>query len=173
MVGISGSQGSYLLRGAPFLLGTGGGVRMPANSASGMSVTTDIAGATGDVNKAANQSLGVAAGRAADEVGALSSLARSLGNNPSGLGVVSLGYDRNGALVAAGKLDAAGDLSIYGSGSSNGAYSEVGVSIAGQNGSDDWSSQAANGLALASYNINSVLEKIGQKQGGSGVDVSA
>lgn len=134
MVGISGSQGSYLFRGAPILLGTNGGVRFPSNSGVGMSVTTDTVGATGDVNKAASQSLRMAAGRAADEVGALSSLAKSLGDNPSGLGVVSLGYDRNGALVAAGKLDAGGNLSIYGSGTSKGAYSEVGVSMVGQSG---------------------------------------
>lgn len=114
--------------------------------------------------------MAAAAGLALDDVNTLSSIAKSLGSNPNHLGVITLSLDRSGAVVSGGELDANADFSGY----SDGSSTKIRMFVPGtESVSDDWSTQAASGLALAAYKLNSVLDQSDGQTQGANVNASA
>lgn len=173
MTSIGGAQG-YLSSGVPVLPGNIWGGRKPSHAGGGLTVQTDASGATGNTTKAANQSVASAAGLASNTVDTLSSMAKSLGSNPNHLGVISFTLNRGGVVTAGGELDANGDLNVRSQGSSDGAQTNIALFVPGsQSGSNDWSTQVANGLAQATYKLNSVLNQVGAPSLGATVQTSA
>jgi hypothetical protein len=164
--GIGSAQGFYLFGSSSRLPGNIWGGQKPSDASAAFSIDTDTSGVTGDVSKSANQSIASAAGLACDEVDTLSSMAESLGTNPHHLSVITFNLNRNGAVVSGAELDSQGDLNLYSSGFSDGASTNIRISIPGaQDSGDDWSTKVASGLAQAAYELNTVLDGIAGVRG--------
>jgi hypothetical protein len=166
LTGLGGLQSSNLFRSAypaPF------GTAAKQNGALGgmsFSVQTDTSDVTGNAGQAANQSVAAAAGSALDDVNELAKFAQAIGGNSDQKPVGVFTIDRSGKILSEASLDGDGDLSVYGSGSSGGATSEIEMYVPAANGgSDDWSAAASNGLAQAAYTLNSLIAQVSSTHG--------
>ena len=83
------------------------------------------------------------------------------------LGVATI--DRSGNVIADASLDADGNLSVFGSGSSGGTSSEIGMSLSAQGGGS-WYANASSELAQATYELNALIT---QSTAAAGVDRAA
>jgi hypothetical protein len=84
------------------------------------------------------------------------------------LGVATI--DRYGNVIAGASLDANGNLSVFGSGSSGGASSKIGMSLSSPTDGGTWYANASAELAQASYELNSLIN---QSTAAAGVDRAA
>ena len=130
-----------------------------AQPASGGSSFADILiASTGGATdaRASNRATAAAAGAAAEDVGMLAKLAGAFRNGaPDGtLGVATI--DRYGNVIADASLDTDGNLSVFGSGSSGGASSKIGMSLSAQGGGS-WYANASSELAQATYELNALI----------------
>jgi hypothetical protein len=137
-------------------------------SFSDILVSTTGAGGAPD-GRANDQATAAAAGAAENDVDILSKLSGAFRNSaPDGtLGVATI--DRYGNVVAGASLDANGSLSVFGSGSSGGASSGIGMSLSAQ-GSGSWYANASSELAQATYELNVLIT---QSTAAAGVDRAA
>jgi hypothetical protein len=124
-------------------------------SFSDILVSTTGAGGAPD-GRASEQATAAAAGAAENDVDILSKLSGAFRNGaPDGtLGVATI--DRYGNVIAGASLDADGNLSVFGSGSSGGASSEIGMSLSAQGGGS-WYANASSELAQATYELNALI----------------
>jgi hypothetical protein len=108
--------------------------------------------------------------RAENDVDILSKLSGAFRNGaPDGtLGVATI--DRYGNVIAGASLDANGNLSVFGSGSSGGASSKIGMSLSSPTDGGTWYANASAELAQASYELNSLIN---QSTAAAGVDRAA
>jgi hypothetical protein len=156
------------------LLGASATTNKPAQAVSSgpsfsdILVSTTGAGGAPD-GRASEQATAVAAGAAENDVDILAKLSGAFRNGaPDGtLGVATI--DRYGNVIAGASLDVNGNLSVFGSGSSGGASSEIGMSLSAQRGGS-WYANASSELAQASYELNSL---IGQSTAAAGIDRAA
>jgi hypothetical protein len=134
-------------------------------SFSDILVSTTGAGGAPD-GRASEQATAAAA---ENDVDILSKLSGAFRNSaPDGtLGVATI--DRYGNVVAGASLDADGSLSVFGSGSSGGASSEIGMSLSAQGGGS-WYANASSELAQATYELNALIT---QSTAAAGVDRAA
>ena len=140
------------------LAGSSSTTSKSAQPASGGSSFADILiASTGGATdaRASNRATAAAAGAAAEDVGMLAKLAGAFRNGaPDGtLGVATI--DRYGNVIADASLDTDGNLSVFGSGSSGGASSKIGMSLSAQGGS--WYANASSELAQATYELNALI----------------
>jgi hypothetical protein len=137
-------------------------------SFSDILVSTTGAGGAPD-GRASEQATAAAASAAENDVDILSKLSGAFRNGaPDGtLGVATI--DRYGNVVAGASLDADGNLSVFGSGSSGGASSEIGMSLSAQGGGS-WYANASSELAQATYELNALIT---QSTAAAGVDRAA
>jgi hypothetical protein len=137
-------------------------------SFSDILVSTTGAGGAPD-GRASEQATAAAAGAAENDVDILSKLSGAFRNGaPDGtLGVATI--DRYGNVIAGASLDADGNLSVFGSGSSGGASSEIGMSLSAQGGGS-WYANASSELAQATYELNALIT---QSTAAAGVDRAA
>ena len=137
-------------------------------SFSDILVSTTGAGGAPD-GRASEQATAAAAGAAENDVDILSKLSGAFRNGaPDGtLGVATI--DRHGNVIAGASLDADGNLSVFGSGSSGGASSEIGMSLSAQGGGS-WYANASSELAQATYELNALIT---QSTAAAGVDRAA
>jgi hypothetical protein len=144
-----------------------------AQPASGSQSFGDIlistTGGATDV-RATDKATAAAAGEAAQDVGMLAKLSGAFRNGaPDGtLGVATI--DRSGNVIADASLDANGNLSVFGSGSSGSASSEIGMSLSSPGDGGTWYANASSELAQASYELNAL---IAQSTATAGVDRAA
>src|SRR6201999_4420580 len=106
--------------------------------------------------RASVQATAAAASAAKNDVDMLAKLSGAFRNGaPDGtLGVATI--DRYGKVIAGASLDANGNLSVFGSGSSGGAWSEIGMSLSAQGGGS-WYANASSELAQATYELNALI----------------
>jgi hypothetical protein len=137
-------------------------------SFSDILVSTTGAGGAPD-GRASEQATAAAASAAENDVDILSKLSGAFRNGaPDGtLGVATI--DRYGNVIAGASLDADGNLSVFGSGSSGGASSEIGMSLSAQGGGS-WYANASSELAQATYELNALIT---QSTAAAGVDRAA
>jgi hypothetical protein len=137
-------------------------------SFSDILVSTTGAGGAPD-GRASEQATAAAASAAENDVDILSKLSGAFRNDaPDGtLGVATI--DRYGNVIAGASLDADGNLSVFGSGSSGGASSEIGMSLSAQ-GAGSWYANASSELAQATYELNALIT---QSTAAAGVDRAA
>ena len=137
-------------------------------SFSDILVSTTGAGGAPD-GRASEQATAAAASAAENDVDILSKLSGAFRNDaPDGtLGVATI--DRYGNVIAGASLDADGNLSVFGSGSSGGASSEIGMSLSAQGGGS-WYANASSELAQATYELNALIT---QSTAAAGVDRAA
>jgi hypothetical protein len=153
------------------LAGWSSTTRKSAQPASGGFSFSDIlvstTGAGGAPDGRASEQATAAA--AENDVDILSKLSGAFRNSaPDGtLGVATI--DRYGNVVAGASLDADGSLSVFGSGSSGGASSEIGMSLSAQGGGS-WYANASSELAQATYELNALIT---QSTAAAGVDRAA
>jgi hypothetical protein len=143
------------------------------SSFSDILVSTTGAGGAPD-GRASEQATAAAAGAAENDVDILAKLSGAFRNGgpdgaPDGtLGVATI--DRYGNVIAGASLDANGNLSVFGSGSSGGASSEIGMSLSSPSDDGTWYANASAELAQASYELNSLIS---QSTAAAGVDRAA
>jgi hypothetical protein len=137
-------------------------------SFSDILVSTTGAGGAPD-GRASEQATAAAASAAENDVDILSKLSGAFRNDaPDGtLGVATI--DRYGNVIAGASLDADGNLSVFGSGLSGGASSEIGMSLSAQGGGS-WYANASSELAQATYELNALIT---QSTAAAGVDRAA
>jgi hypothetical protein len=140
-------------------------------ASGGFSFSDILVSTTGGApdGRASEQATAAAAGAAENDVDILSKLSGAFRNGaPDGtLGVATI--DRYGNVVAGASLDADGNLSVFGSGSSGGASSEIGMSLSAQGGGS-WYANASSELAQATYELNALIT---QSTAAAGVDRAA
>ena len=137
-------------------------------SFSDILVSTTGAGGAPD-GRASEQATAAAASAAENDVDILSKLSGAFRNGaPDGtLGVATI--DRHGNVIAGASLDADGNLSVFGSGSSGNASSDIGMSLSAQGGGS-WYANASSELAQATYELNALIT---QSTAAAGVDRAA
>jgi hypothetical protein len=157
------------------LAGASATTNKPAQAVSSGSSFSDILVSTtgagsGPDGRATAQATAAAAGAAANDVDMLAKLSGAFRNGaPDGtLGVATI--DRYGNVIAGASLDANGDLSVFGSGSSGDASSEIGMSLSSPNDGGTWYANASAELAQASYELNALYS---QSTAAAGVDRAA
>ena len=152
------------------LAGASGTTNKSAQSVSGGSSFSDILVSPTGGGRASVQATAAAASAAENDVDMLAKLSGAFRNGaPDGtLGVATI--DRYGKVIAGASLDANGNLSVFGSGSSGGASSEIGMSLSSPNDGGTWYANASAELAQASYELNSLIS---QSTSAAGVDRAA
>lgn len=132
----------------------------PAQPTGGGSSFADIlvSSAGGAIDaRAADRATAAAASTAAEDVGMLAKLSGAFrdGAPNATLGVATI--HRSGNIIADASLDANGNLSVFGSGSSGGASSSIGMSLSSQADGGSWYANASGELAQASYELNALI----------------
>lgn len=128
-----------------------------------MSVQIDTSGVNGNVDQteAGSKATGIAANRARESVNMLEDFAKGAAGIANGREIGTLTLDRNGQLLSRATLDGDGDLTVYGRGSWSGVSSQISMFIPSINDNGgDWLSRASSAMALAAYNLTSILDQV-------------